>query len=47
MKLGLMKEFVKGLDQNSNTLEYLKEFFPKLSEAEVKAVILIEPQTKK
>ena len=39
-----MKQFVKVLDQNSEAFEYLKGFFPKLSEAKVKAGIFALPQ---
>jgi hypothetical protein len=47
IKLGLMKQFVKALDQNSEAFQYLKNFFPKLSEAKVKAGIFVGPQIKK
>ena len=33
IKLGLMKQFVKALNQESAAFKYLLEFFPKLSEA--------------
>lgn len=46
IKLGLMKQFVKALDHNSEAFEYLKRFFPKLSEAKVKAGIFVGPQIK-
>lgn len=46
IKLGLMKQFVKALDPNSAAFEYLKGFFPKLSEAKVKAGIFVGPQIK-
>ncbi|GBP45249.1 hypothetical protein EVAR_28997_1 [Eumeta japonica] len=36
--LGLMKQFVKALRQDSEAFQYLKSFFPKLSEAKIKAV---------
>ena len=37
IKLGLMKQFVKKLDEKSEAFKHLKKFFPKLSEAKVKA----------
>ena len=46
IKLGLMKLFVKALDQNSEAFEYLKGFFTKLSEAKIKAGIFVGPQIK-
>ena len=47
IKLGLTKQFVKALDQNSEVFESLKGFFPKLSEAKkVKAGIFVGPQIK-
>lgn len=36
IKLGLMKQFVKALDKTGSTFLYLKEQFPKLSEAKIK-----------
>jgi hypothetical protein len=33
IKLGLMKQFVTGLDKESSAFKYLQDFFPKLSEA--------------
>ena len=42
-----MKQFVKTLDRNSEAFEYLKEFFPKLYEAKIKAGIFIGPQITK
>ncbi|GBP75890.1 hypothetical protein EVAR_11002_1 [Eumeta japonica] len=42
-----MKQFVKALCQNSPAFEYLKIFFPKLSEAKVKTGIFVSPQIKK
>lgn len=33
IKLGLMKQFVRALDGKSEAFKYLREFFPKLSEA--------------
>ncbi len=42
-KLGLMKQFVKKLDEKSKAFEYLKTFFPKLSEAKIKAGVFVGP----
>ena len=47
IKLGLMKQFVTGLDKESSAFKYLQDFFPKLSEAKVKAGVFIGPQIKK
>ncbi|KAL0831279.1 hypothetical protein ABMA28_002123 [Loxostege sticticalis] len=47
IKLGLMKQFVKALRQDSPAFEQLKRFFPKLSEAKIKAGIFVGPQIKK
>lgn len=44
IKLGLMKQFVKKLDETSEAFGYLKKFFPKLSEAKVKAGVFVGPQ---
>lgn len=42
-----MKQFVKALRQDSEAFQYLKYFFPKLSEAKIKAGIFVGPQIKK
>ena len=47
IKLGLMKQFVKALNQDSSAFTYLLESFPKLSEAKIKGGIFIGPQIKK
>lgn len=47
IKLGLIKQFVKALRQDSEAFQYLKIFFPKLSEAKIKAGIFVGPQIKK
>jgi hypothetical protein len=47
IKLGLMKQFVTALDKESAAFEYLRDFFPKLSEAKVKAGVFVGPQIKK
>ncbi|KAL4706484.1 hypothetical protein ACJJTC_015682 [Scirpophaga incertulas] len=47
IKLGLIKQFVKALNHESEAFKYLKNFFPKLSEAKIKAGIFVGPQIKK
>ena len=47
IKLGLMKQFVKALNQESDAFKYLLEFFPKLSEAKIKGGIFVGPEIKK
>ena len=47
IKLGLIKQFVKALDHNSEAFQYLQTVFPKLSEAKVKGGIFVGPQVKK
>ncbi|XP_061412718.1 uncharacterized protein LOC133345765 [Lethenteron reissneri] len=47
IKLGLMKQFVRAVDKESATFKYLQDFFPKLSEAKVKAGAFVGPQIKK
>jgi len=47
IKLGLIKQFVKALDQDSEAFQYLQTVFPKLSEAKVKGGIFVGPQIKK
>lgn len=44
IKLGLMKNFVKGMDQSSNAFTYLRDKFPKISEAKIKEGIFVGPQ---
>jgi len=43
-KLGLMKNFVKAMNQEEAAFTYLQEKFPRLSEAKVKEGICIGPQ---
>ena len=43
LKLGLMKNFVKAMNQES-AFTFLRETFPRLSEAKFKEVIFIGPQ---
>jgi hypothetical protein len=44
LKLGLMKNFVKAMNQEKAAFTYLKEMFPRLSEAKLKDGIFIGPQ---
>lgn len=44
IKLGLMKNFVKGLDKNASAFEYLRSIFPKISESKLKEGIFVGPQ---
>lgn len=44
IKLGLMKNFVKAMDRSGRGFQYLKEKFPKLSEAKIKEGIFVGPQ---
>ena len=44
LKLGLMKNFVKSMNQEEATFTYSKEMFPRLSEAKLKDGIFIGPQ---
>jgi hypothetical protein len=44
IKLGLMKNFVKGMDKNGKGFQYLKEKFPKISNAKLEAGIFNGPQ---
>ena len=42
-----MKQFVTALDKESTAFEYLQGFFPKLSEAKVKAGVFVGAQIRK
>jgi hypothetical protein len=44
MKLGLMKNFVKAMDQTGSVFKYLVEKLPWLSEAKIKEGIFVGPQ---
>jgi len=44
LKLGLMKNFVKAMNQVEAAFTYLQEKFPRLSEAKMKEGIFIDPQ---
>ena len=43
-KLGLMKNFVKGMNKEGQALRYLRNKFPKISDAKVKKGIFVAPQ---
>ncbi|KAL7837429.1 hypothetical protein SRHO_G00271400 [Serrasalmus rhombeus] len=47
IKLGLINQFVRALDKESRAFNYLQDLFPKLSEAKIKAGVLVGPQIKK
>ncbi|XP_076059422.1 uncharacterized protein LOC143036052 [Oratosquilla oratoria] len=47
IKLGLMKNFVKALDNDSDAFRYLCSKFPELSYAKVKEGVFIGPQIRK
>jgi hypothetical protein len=44
IKLGLMKNFVKGLSKDGNGINYLKKKFPRISDAKIKEGIFVGPQ---
>ena len=44
LKLGLTKNYVKAINQEEADFTYLREMFPRLSEAKLKEGILIGPQ---
>jgi len=47
IKLGLMKNFVKALDNDSDAFRYLRNKFPELSDAKVTEGVFIGPQIRK
>ena len=47
IKLGLMKNLVKGLDRNGAAFKYLAEKFPEISEAKLNEGIFVGPQIRK
>lgn len=47
IKLGLMKNFVRGLDTKGRGFKYLQKIFPNLSDAKVKAGVFDGPQIRK
>jgi len=46
IKLGLMKNFVKGLDKTGRGFEYVRNKFPNVSDAKIKDGIFTGPQTR-
>ena len=44
IKLGLMKNFVKGMDKTGRGFEYVRKKFPNVSDAKIKEGIFIGPQ---
>ena len=46
-KLGLFKQFVKGLRKGSPAFKFLRECFPKLSNAKIKEGVFVGPQIRK
>lgn len=47
IKLGLMKNFVKGMDKNGEGFEYIRQKFPKISDAKIKEGIFVGPDIRK
>ena len=47
LNLGLIKQFVKALDQNSDAFKHLQNFFTKISEAKTEAGIFVGPLIRK
>ena len=47
IKLGLIKSFVKALKQDGLAFQYLKQMFPKISDAKLKEGILIGPDIRR
>ena len=44
IKLGLVKNFVKAMDKTSHGFMYLRQKFPRISEAKIKEGIFVGPQ---
>ena len=44
IKLGLMKNFVKGMNKEGQAFRYLRNKFPKVSNTKVKESIFVGPQ---
>ena len=44
LKLGVMKNFVMAMKQEETAFTYLREMFPRLSEAKLKEDIFVGPQ---
>jgi hypothetical protein len=46
IKLGLVKNFVKGMDKTSHGIQYVRNKFPSVSDAKIKERIFIGPQNR-
>jgi hypothetical protein len=46
IKLGLMKNFVKGMGKTGRGFEYVRNKFPNVSDAKIKEGIFIGPQNR-
>ena len=44
LKLGLMKNFVKAMNQEGQAFKYLREKFPKLNDAKIRKASFVGPQ---
>jgi len=44
IKLGLMKNFVKGMDKTGHGFEYVRNKFPNVNDGKIKEGIFIGPQ---
>jgi len=44
MKMGLMKNFLKGMDKTSRGFEYVRNKFPNVSDAKIKEGVFIGSQ---
>ena len=47
INLGLIKQFFKALDRNSDAFKHLQNFLSKISEAKIEAGIFVGPQIRK
>ena len=47
IKLGLMKNFVKAMDKTGPAFRYLRDQFPKLSDAKIKEGVFVGPQIRR
>jgi len=47
IKLGLMKNLVKGMDKSGHVFKYLHAAFPEISDAKLKEGIFLGPQIRK
>ena len=44
IKMGVMRNFMKGMDKTGRGFEYLRNKFPNVSGAKIKESIFIEPE---